>query len=88
MPKGFVYILQSEKSKKYYVGSTIDLEERLGRHNGGRVTSTRNKGPWAIVFYKEYDDIAEARRIEYKIKQKKRKSYVEKIILDKEIIGL
>jgi putative endonuclease len=85
MQKGFVYILQSEKSKKYYVGSTINLEMRLAQHNGGRVVSTKNKGPWLVVFHQEYQDVAHARQVEYKIKQKKSKKFIEKIILDENI---
>jgi len=29
----FVYILQSEKTGKYYVGQTEDVQARLARHN-------------------------------------------------------
>ena len=41
-----VYIIQSQKDGSYYVGSTQDLKERIGRHNQGRSTYTRSKCPW------------------------------------------
>ena len=46
----FTYVLLSEKSGKFYVGHTEDLTARLDRHNNGFVVSTRNKGPWKIVY--------------------------------------
>lgn len=45
------YILQSIKSNKYYVGHTHDVVKRLARHNKGMVKSTRNKGPWVLVYF-------------------------------------
>ena len=40
----YTYILQSLKSHRYYIGHTQDLQERLERHQSGKVTATRNKG--------------------------------------------
>jgi putative endonuclease len=37
-----VYILQSLKDSKYYIGSTSDVEARLRFHNAGLQRSTRN----------------------------------------------
>jgi len=37
-----VYAIQSEVSKRVYVGQTDNLETRLREHNNGRVKSTRN----------------------------------------------
>ncbi|MDP2918981.1 MAG: GIY-YIG nuclease family protein, partial [Dehalococcoidia bacterium] len=31
----YVYILQSEKSGRYYIGSTGDIPTRLAQHNAG-----------------------------------------------------
>ncbi|WP_083852701.1 GIY-YIG nuclease family protein [Pedobacter arcticus] len=38
----FAYILQSEKSGRFYIGHTQDLIERLKRHNSGMVKATKN----------------------------------------------
>ena len=48
------YILISEKSGRYYVGHSNDLDERLKTHNTGKVKSTRNKGPWKCVYFEEF----------------------------------
>lgn len=69
MKKGFVYILQSEKNSKYYVGSTQNIEQRIIEHNlgfGGQFTKQHK--PWRLVCYKKCSSIAEARINEKKVK--------------------
>jgi len=39
----YVYILRSEKTKKYYVGSTQDVANRLREHNNGETRSMTEK---------------------------------------------
>jgi putative endonuclease len=80
MPIGFVYIIQSQKSGAYYIGSSVDPKRRLQEHNQGETKSTRNKGPWKIVLTQECVDIVTARKIELKLKKMKRRDYLEKII--------
>ena len=48
----YTYVLKSEKSGKYYVGSTHNIVDRVARHNHGQVTSTKYGIPW-LVIYKE-----------------------------------
>ena len=48
----FVYILQSQKDQKYYIGHTNDIGRRLIDHNRGKSKSVRNRGPFQLV-YKE-----------------------------------
>ncbi len=45
----YVYILQSEKDKKFYVGYSEDLEMRLRLHNNGRIKSTKNRRPFKSI---------------------------------------
>lgn len=47
----YVYVLQSEKDRKIYVGFTKNLEERLKLHNNGKVKSTKNRLPLKLVYY-------------------------------------
>ena len=82
---GYVYIIQSVNSCRYYVGSTPDVDRRLREHNSGKNRSTRNKGPWIIKFKQKYPTLKEARSIEFRIKKLKRRDYVEQIIQDKYI---
>ncbi|KAA0257644.1 GIY-YIG nuclease family protein [Deferribacter autotrophicus] len=47
----YVYVLQSEKDKKFYTGYTNDLNRRLKLHNSGKVLSTKNRLPLKQVYY-------------------------------------
>lgn len=80
MEEGFVYILQSQTYGIYYIGSSINPHKRLLEHNSGKTASTKNKGPWTIKFTQHYPTIAEAKKIEYRLKKFKRKDIIEKII--------
>jgi len=44
----FLYILQSETSGKFYVGSTDDLNRRISEHVRGHTPATRGRGPWKL----------------------------------------
>lgn len=47
----YVYILQSQKDKSYYTGSTTDLKARLKAHNDKKVTYSSTKAPFEIAWY-------------------------------------
>ena len=78
----FVYILQSTRDGRYYIGSTTNIESRLLHHKGGHTPSTKRFGSITLVFKQEYKTLPEARKIEYHIKKLKRKDYIKKIIDD------
>jgi len=50
----YVYILQSLKDKKLYVGFTYDLRKRLKEHNDGLSFSTRGRRPLNLIYYEAY----------------------------------
>jgi putative endonuclease len=79
--KGFVYILK-DKANRLYVGSTDNLERRLEQHFSGHTQTTRNMKNPELVFTQEYASLLIARKIEYRLKQLKRKDYLESIISD------
>ena len=63
MPMTFVcYILYSEKTNKYYIGSTQDFETRLQQHNTGRNASTKSGIPWKPVHIELFASLLEARQ--------------------------
>jgi len=47
----YVYIIQSQNDKSYYVGSTANLKVRLQEHNRGEVRYTSSKRPYVVVWY-------------------------------------
>jgi putative endonuclease len=52
----YVYILQSKRDRKLYVGCTNDLKQRLKLHNGGKIFSTRNRLPLILIYYEAFID--------------------------------
>ena len=81
----YVYILQSAKNGRFYIGITEDITTRLYAHNSGGVKATKNLLPLKIVFKQEYPDYTVAHKIERKLKKLKRRDYIEKIIRDGKI---
>lgn len=47
----YIYVLQSLTDHNFYVGYTNNLKSRLEQHNSGKVTSTKHRGPFKIVYY-------------------------------------
>lgn len=78
----WVYILQSQVNNRYYVGSTIDLENRLLEHNLGLSTYTKLTRPFKVMFSQEYKTLTEAKKIEIKLKKLKIRKIIQKIIKD------
>ena len=64
----FVYILQSLKDFRYYIGETADVESRLSFHNTGLQRSTRSRIPFKIVYTENYPDRSTALKREKEIK--------------------
>jgi putative endonuclease len=58
----YVYVIQSKKDKQFYTGFTRDLQNRIQEHNTGRVPSTKERGPFELIYYEaspnEQDAIA------------------------------
>jgi putative endonuclease len=50
----FVYVLRSEATGRHYVGHTSDLTQRLGQHNNGITKSTKNRGPWKLIYQESF----------------------------------
>ncbi len=47
----YTYVIQSEKDGQFYTGFTGDLRNRLNEHNTGKVVSTKNRGPFRLIYY-------------------------------------
>ena len=76
----FVYILQSEKTGRYYIGYTSDLSNRLDQHNSGGNVSTKSGSPWKIVHTEEFSTKKEAWLRERQIKSYKGGAAFKKMI--------
>lgn len=78
----YIYILESEQRKKYYIGSTLDIKRRLKEHLAGKVHTTKRFLPIKLVFSQKCPNINAAREVELRLKRMKRRDYLEKIIKD------
>ena len=79
----YVYILQSLKDYKYYIGSTSNVTERLKFHNAGLQRSTRNRIPFKLVLSEEYGSKVEALKREKQIKNWKGGEAFKSLVLGK-----
>ena len=79
--KGYVYILQDERGR-FYVGSTVDVLRRIRQHAQSHTQTTSNMLNPTLKLVQEYSSLELARKIERKLKDMKRKDYIEKMIKD------
>ena len=77
--------MQSLKNNKYYIGSTLNIDNRVAEHNLGKVKTTRNLRPWKLRLFYPTSTAREARQLEYKLKRLKSRKIIEKIIENKKI---
>jgi putative endonuclease len=75
-----VYIIQSQSSGRFYVGSTQDVQARLARHNQGRSSYTKAQRPWHLIYTEQFESRSEALNREYEIKKRKSKSFIETLV--------
>ena len=62
------YILLSERTNKFYIGSTVNIDNRLERHNCGRSKATKAGIPWVLVYSESFSTRSEAIRRELELK--------------------
>ncbi len=78
MDQHFVYIIESIFSGKWYYGYTSNPEKRLDFHNQGHNVSTRNRGPWKIIFLQQFQSKKEALEFELHLKRSKNKDFIRR----------
>jgi len=77
----WIYILQSLKNGRYYIGSSKDVKVRLNEfHNKGKVKATKYQRPWIIVFKQKCKSETIAKQIEAKLKSYKSRRIIESIV--------
>ena len=78
-----VYILQSKKNNRFYIGSTDNIIRRFEQHNKGSVVSTKNIRPLELKVIIPCATIKEARIFEHRLKDYKSRKIIEKVIISK-----
>ena len=78
----YVYILESESSGKWYYGFTEDIVQRIKDHQTNRSKYTRFKGPWKLIFKREFLDKREALHFEKQLKNTRNKEFIKEKFKD------
>lgn len=60
----YIYVIQSLKDFKTYIGFAKSPEKRLREHNSGQVKSTRHRRPFKILFTERFDTLSEVKKRE------------------------
>ncbi|RLD30099.1 MAG: GIY-YIG nuclease family protein [Bacteroidetes bacterium] len=78
MIKNYVYILFSETLDQFYIGESIDIEERIKEHNSGfyKNAFTSKVNDWTLFLKIVCKERVQARKIETHIKSMKSKKYI------------
>jgi putative endonuclease len=76
----FVYIIQSLKDLKYYIGETSNVEERLVFHNSRKQRSTKSRAPFRLVLTEKFFTRHEALKREKELKSWKGGSKFKSLI--------
>ncbi|MBR2195799.1 MAG: GIY-YIG nuclease family protein [Salinivirgaceae bacterium] len=81
MERYFVYILYSQAIDKYYIGETVDLNNRLEEHISHTFCGsfTTRSTDWKIYLVMECQSRTQARLVESHIKKMKSKSYIQNL---------
>ena len=72
----YTYILWSKKDKQMYTGSTNNLKLRLEQHQHGKVESTKDRRPLALIYYEACLKEEDARRREKVLKSYRGKMFI------------
>jgi putative endonuclease len=76
----YVYVLESIKDGKWYIGHSEDPERRLEEHNSGRTISTKHRRPFKLLYKEPFRTRSEARWQERKWKTGSGHKALEKIL--------
>lgn len=47
----YTYVLLSQVDNKYYIGWTVNLKQRVDKHNKGLVIATKYRVPLKLVYF-------------------------------------
>ena len=77
----YIYILQSLKDYKLYVGYTGNLKNRFIEHRKGRVLTTKTRRPLVLIYYEAYRAEKDARIMEKFLKTGQGREFIKNNII-------
>ncbi len=64
----YIYLLLNRSRRKFYIGISQNVKQRLIQHNRGEVFSTRPYRPWVCIYFEAYINETDARLREKRLK--------------------
>lgn len=64
----YVYLIKSSKTGQLYIGCTGNLNKRINEHNLNLNFSTKNKGPFILIYFEGYKNKSDAFQRERNLK--------------------
>ncbi len=77
-----VYVLGSQNDGNLYIGYCRDIKARLAGHMAGRVTATRNRRPFVLLYCELHRSRIDAMHREKYLKSGWGRNYLERTIED------
>ena len=78
----YVYVLESMKDGKQYIGFTSDLRKRMDQHQQGKSFATAPRRPFSLAYYEACRSRIDAVRREQYFKHSEGRRYLAKRLRD------
>ncbi|NCN53214.1 GIY-YIG nuclease family protein [Candidatus Wolfebacteria bacterium] len=78
----YVYVLESLKDKKRYVGYTTNLPERIKAHKKGLSFATKFRLPIKLIYFEGCTNIRDAKRREKYFKKSGGRKFLSKRLIE------
>ena len=78
----YVYVLESMKDAKQYIGFTTDLRKRMDQHQQGKSFATAPRRPFVLAYYEACRSKIDAMRREDYLKHSEGRRFLAKRLKD------
>ena len=76
----YIYILKDKISGRHYIGSCVNLNDRIKRNKAHTASFITSKGEYELLCYDVFQDLQEARKMERLLKSYKGRNSFKNII--------
>lgn len=76
----YLYVLRSNKSGRYYIGETNNLEQRLLQHKQGKTSFGKSNKDSILVYKEELQNRSQAKKLESFLKRQKSHLFIDRFI--------
>ncbi len=74
-----IYIMRSKKDGRLYIGSGVNADECVKRHNFGDYRATNGQRPWKLIYHEGFATKPEAVKREWFLKSNEGKVFVDSL---------